>query len=1142
TPIDAEKPLLKDLDGEDVDVHTYRSMIVSLMYLTSSRPNIMFAVCACARFQVTPKVSHLNAVKRIFRYLKGKPLLGLWYPKDSPFDLVAYLDSDYAVIATSSTEAEYVAAASGCAQVLWMQNQLLNYGSKFYMYPHFIQLIIQAQVVDLSSHTTHYISPALTQKVFANMRSVGKGCSGVETPLFENMLQVREVDAEEEVQVSAHDDVDQENVTEEIAADVAQPTSPLPPSHVVSPSPPHQSLRASPSQAAEVAFILVQQVLDKCSALVHRVEGLESTNTAQHLEILKLKARVKKLERLNKVKTSKLRRLKKVGTSQRIESSEDEENVFNQGRISVDIVEGIELVDDQEKDAQVKGRQADTQAEIYNIDLDHTSKVLSMQEDSEVQEVVEVVNAAKLITEVATTAASIPIPAAEPVVAAVSTPISTAKPKVLKIVPAALTISTRKRKGVVIRDPEEELHDDTPAETQSAKDKGKGILVEDPKPMKKKDQIAMDAEYARKLQKEEESLAQTKDAQATDSKEEMDKEEEEIIKSKNETPAQKAAKRRRLRKQAKEAEDLKKQLKVVANEDDDVFVEATPIGTKVPIVNYEVVMINNKPRYKIFRADDTHQLYTSFITLLKNFDREDLEDLWKIIKARFSTSKPTNFTDDYLLVTLKNMFEKTDAQDVIWRSQQTEHGQALVKSWKLLTSCGVHIITFTTIMFILLVEKKYPLSRFTLEQLVNVARLQVEEENDQEKDAQVKGRQADTQAEIYNIDLDHTSKVLSMQEDSEVQEVVEVMNAAKLITEVATTTASIPIPIPAAEPVVAAVSTPISAVKRKVKRRQAEIYNIDLDHTSKVLSMQEDTEVQEVVEVVNAAKLMTKVATTAASIPIPATEPAVVAISAAKPDAKPKVLKIVPDTPAVSTRKRIGVVIRDPEKELYDDTPAETQSAKDKGKGILVEDPKPMKKKDQIAMDAEYARKLQEEEESHAQAKDVQPKYAPSKGIQYIRRYHGYKKKPESESEVRKNMIAYLKNTEGFKMAFFKGKMYDQIRLIFQARFDANMRFLLKSKEEMEKEEEDIIKSINETPAQKAVKRRRLREQAKEDENLKKQLEVVADEDDDVLIEATPIGRKVSIVNYEIVMINNKPRYKIFKADDTHQLYTSFIT
>ncbi|GJV39077.1 hypothetical protein Tco_1417517 [Tanacetum coccineum] len=92
---DQQKPLLKDEDGEEVDVHLYGSMIGSLMYLTSSRPDILFAVCASARYQVNPKVSHLHAVKRIFRYLKGQYKLGLWYPKDSPFDLVAYTDSDY---------------------------------------------------------------------------------------------------------------------------------------------------------------------------------------------------------------------------------------------------------------------------------------------------------------------------------------------------------------------------------------------------------------------------------------------------------------------------------------------------------------------------------------------------------------------------------------------------------------------------------------------------------------------------------------------------------------------------------------------------------------------------------------------------------------------------------------------------------------------------------------------------------------------------------------------------------------------------------------------------------------------------------------------------------------------------------------
>nr|GEX80724.1 hypothetical protein [Tanacetum cinerariifolium] len=95
TPMDKDNPWGKDGPSKDVELHLYRSMIGSLMYLTASRPDIMFAVCACARHQVTPKECHLHAVKRIFRYLKGHPKLGLWYPKEPPFDLVAYSDRDY---------------------------------------------------------------------------------------------------------------------------------------------------------------------------------------------------------------------------------------------------------------------------------------------------------------------------------------------------------------------------------------------------------------------------------------------------------------------------------------------------------------------------------------------------------------------------------------------------------------------------------------------------------------------------------------------------------------------------------------------------------------------------------------------------------------------------------------------------------------------------------------------------------------------------------------------------------------------------------------------------------------------------------------------------------------------------------------
>ncbi|GJU02341.1 putative ribonuclease H-like domain-containing protein [Tanacetum coccineum] len=160
TLIETNKALLKDKEAEDVDVHLYRSMIRSLMYLIASRSDIMFVVCAYARFQVTPKVSHLHAVNRIFRYLKGKPKLGLWYPRDSSFDLEAFSDSDYdgtsldrksitggcqffgkrliswqcknqTIVAHSTTEVEYVAATNCCGQVLWIQNQMLDYGFNF---------------------------------------------------------------------------------------------------------------------------------------------------------------------------------------------------------------------------------------------------------------------------------------------------------------------------------------------------------------------------------------------------------------------------------------------------------------------------------------------------------------------------------------------------------------------------------------------------------------------------------------------------------------------------------------------------------------------------------------------------------------------------------------------------------------------------------------------------------------------------------------------------------------------------------------------------------------------------------------------------------------------------------------------------
>nr|GEZ56678.1 hypothetical protein [Tanacetum cinerariifolium] len=565
--------------------------------------------------------------------------------------------------------------------------------------------------------------------------------------------------------------------------------------------------------------------------------------------------------------------------------------------------------------------------------------------------------------------------------------------------------STRRRKGLVIRDPEEESTAKIPAKTKS-KDKGKGIMVEEPKPMKKKLQVEMDEEYARKLheklnkdidwsvaidhvkQKAKEGsyvqryqvikkMPQT-EAQARrnmimylknvdvfrldyfkgmsfddirlifeakfnsniefllKSKVQIEEEENRAIESINETLAQKEAKRRKLNKEDK---DLKQHLEIVPDEDDDVYTEATPLARKVPVVDYQIIQLNNKPRYKIIKADGTHQLA---------------------------------------------MFERPDGQDQIWKSKRSVHGQPKL---------------------ILLVKRRYPLSRFTLDQMLNAMRLRVEEESEM---------------------------------------------SLELLSESVTATSA-----------------------------------------------------------------------TIAAVPAATITDALVRVAAA------------------STRRRKGLVIRDPEEESTAKIPAKTKS-KDKGKGIMVEEPKPMKKKLQVEMDEEYARKLHEELN-----KDIDWSVAidhvkqKAKEGSYVQRYQVIKKRPQTEAQARRNMIMYLKNVDVFRLDYFKGMSYDDIRPIFKAKFNSNIEFLLKSKVQIEEEENRAIESINETLAQKEAKRRKLN---KEDEDLKQHLEIVPDEDDDVYTEATPLARKVPVVDYQIIQLNNKPRYKIIRADGTHQLYVSFIT
>nr|GEY81658.1 hypothetical protein [Tanacetum cinerariifolium] len=437
------------------------------------------------------------------------------------------------------------------------------------------------------------------------MSQVGKCFSGVETPLFEEDV--------------AHDDI------------LSPPSHEIPSPSQEQSLPPQQpqSSPQAPPQSADFPTH-VQQVLDVCSALTRRVENLEHDNAAQKLEIIKLHARVKRLEKANKVKSSKLRRLRKVGASKRVESSDDMEDVFNQGRMidDLDKDEGIELVQDVDI-AKTKGRHAAEQAEK--------------------QEVVEIVTTAKLITDVVTAASQ---------VSAASITISAARPSIPVAAPTVVAAYIRRRKG---------RYQGMKKRPQTKSEARKNMMIYLKNTAGYKMDFFKGMSYA--------EICPIFQARFDENmrflfklREEMEEEDQEVIKSINETPAQKAAKRRKLSEEAQEAEDLRKRLEVVDDEDDDVFIEATPLARQVPVVEYQIILVDNKPRFKIIKADETHQLCISFKTLMKNFDREDLENLWGIVKKRISTSNPTNFSDEYLLLTLKTMFEKPDKQDAVWKN------------------------------------------------------------------------------------------------------------------------------------------------------------------------------------------------------------------------------------------------------------------------------------------------------------------------------------------------------------------------------------------------------------------------------------------------------------------------------------------
>nr|GEU91096.1 reverse transcriptase domain-containing protein [Tanacetum cinerariifolium] len=354
TPMETQKPLLKDEDGNEVNVHMYRSMIGSLMYLTSSRPDIMFAVCTCVRYQVNSNVSRLHAMKRIFRYLKGQPKFGLWYPKDFPFDLVAYTYSDYAGASLARKSIIGGCYFLGCRLISWQCKKHIVVANSIREVKYCwttakaktinkevqLQALVDRKKVIITKSTVRrdlQLKDAEGVDCIPNAANFEQLTLMGETPLFPIMT----VQAQEEMGKGS-----------------ANPIYPYHTPTIIHPliSLQKQRLKKTKRKDTELPHTsgLTTNVADNAineeiNDSLNRDLNLETTKTTQAMEIESLKRRVKKLEKKQRSRTHKLKRLYKVGLTTRVESSKDkglgEEDASKQGMIAdIDANKDISLV------------------------------------------------------------------------------------------------------------------------------------------------------------------------------------------------------------------------------------------------------------------------------------------------------------------------------------------------------------------------------------------------------------------------------------------------------------------------------------------------------------------------------------------------------------------------------------------------------------------------------------------------------------------------------------------------------------------------------------------------------------------------------------------------------------------------------
>nr|GEV77608.1 retrovirus-related Pol polyprotein from transposon TNT 1-94 [Tanacetum cinerariifolium] len=678
TPIDTEKPLLKDLDGLD---------------RKSTTGGCQFFECR----------------------------------------LISWQCKKQTVMATSSTKAEYVAAASCCAQVLWIQNQMLDYGMESLK-----RMVHVTNILSAGSLTTPQM--VLNSPCLAHIKNwlvqIKRSLTSVAVKKVNDVMRLQALVDKKNVVITEAlirdalrlDDAEGIEclLNQEIFAELARMGYEKPSTkltfykafflsqwkfliHTIL-----QCMSAKRTSWNKFSSSMASAVIclssgRKFNFSKKQVGDLSSHSTKYTSSALTQKV-FANMRWVGKGFSGLDTPLFEGAASDDVNAAVDEpsipspilptpppqpsQDIPSTSRLKIDTSDDT-IMDDVSKQKGI----------IANIDADEDvvledAKDVAVEksaneeesEPAELQEVVDVVTTAKIITEVVTAAsttiiaADVPIPAATIVVA-----------------PTLTAASSRRRKGVVIRDPQKTVTPSIIIHSEAkSKYKGKGILVEEPKPLKKQAQIKQDEKYARELEAE---LNKNIDwDEVIDHVQRKQKEDKAVKiyqalkrKPQTETQARKnmmiylrnvagfkmdyfkgmsyddirsifekhfdsnVAFLQKTKEQIDEEDSRAlKRLNEMPNDEDDIYTEATPLARKVFVVDYEIYNENNKPYYKIKRADGSHQLYLSFLSLLRNFDREDLKALWRLVKERFATTKPKKFSDDFLLITLGAMFEKPD--------------------------------------------------------------------------------------------------------------------------------------------------------------------------------------------------------------------------------------------------------------------------------------------------------------------------------------------------------------------------------------------------------------------------------------------------------------------------------------------------